>query len=80
MPYALINTSGDKDYHKAVVEWLETIDEMKVRGVVLVAVCDEGPCVSWDCTPMDMAAAASFVQAQSVLNYMNGVDEDEDSD
>lgn len=78
MAYALVNTSGDKDYHKAVVQFLENIERAPVRGVVMIAVCDDGPRLSWDCTPMDMALAASVVQAQATLNYMDlEADEDE---
>lgn len=79
MAYALVNTSGDKDYHKAVVRFLESIENAPVRGVVMVAITDGGPYLSWDCTPADMAVAASMVQAQAILNYMGGM-EDEDCD
>lgn len=80
MAYALVNTAGERDYHGTVVEFLEAIEAERVRGVVMVAITDNGPYLSWNCTPLDMAAAASVVQAQSVLNYMDlEADEDEDS-
>lgn len=79
MPYALINTSGERDYHAAVVKFLEEIEHDKVSGVVMVAITDAGPYISWDCNNIDFAAAANVVQAQSVKNYMGGMD-DEDCD
>lgn len=77
--YALVNTSGDRKYHEVVLRFLEEIEHDEVRGVVMVAITDAGPYLSWDCTPIDFAAAANVVQAQSVLNYMGGMD-DEDCD
>lgn len=73
MPYALINSSGDKEYHDVVLRFLENIEDENVRGVVLVAMCDDGPHMSWDCTRTDMAVAASMVQAQATLNYQRGM-------
>lgn len=78
MAYALLNTSEEKDYHKAVLSFLEEIEHDDVRGVVMVAITEAGPYLSWDCNNLDFAAAANVVQAQSVLNYMGGMD-DEDS-
>ena len=81
MAYALVNTSGERDYHKSVIQFLESIENAPVRGVVMVAIADDGPCMAWDCTPLDFAAAASVVQAQSVVNYIDlEADEDEDCD
>lgn len=80
MAYALVNTTGDKGHHEVVLKFLEEIEHDDVRGVVLVAITDAGPYLSWDCSPLDFAAAANVVQAQSVLNYMElEADEDEDS-
>lgn len=76
MPYALINTSGDRDYHGTLVEFLEAIEEEDVHGVVMVAITGSGPYVSWNCSPLDMAAAASVLQAQSVKNYMEGCEDE----
>lgn len=79
MAYALVNTAGERDYHGTVVEFLEAIESESVRGVVMVAITDNGPYQSWNCTPLDFAAAAAVVQAQSVLNYMD-LEDDEDDD
>ena len=76
--YALLNTSGDREYHKSVLQFLEDIEDVAVRGVVMVAITDEGPFMSWDCTPIDMAAAASVVQSQATLNYMEGMNDEDD--
>ena len=78
MPYALISGSGEKDYHETVVRFLENIEDTKVRGVVMVAITEDGPYLSWNCSPIDMAAAASVVQAQSTLNYSELEDEPDD--
>ena len=78
MSYALLNDTGNKDYHKAVVQFLENIEHDEVRGVVLVAITEAGPYLSWDCNNIDFAAAASVVQAQSTMNYMGGMETDED--
>lgn len=78
MAYALINSTGPKDYHKAVLQFLEEIENDNVRGVVMVAISDDGPYLSWDCNNVDFAAAASLVQAQSTLNYMEGMDHEDD--
>ena len=68
MPYALLNTAGDRDYHGTVIEFLEAIESERVHGVVMVAITDDGPFLSWNATPLDFAAAASMVQAQAVIN------------
>ena len=78
MAYALVNNSGDKDYHSAVVQFLEEIEHDDVRAVAMVAITDAGPYLSWLSTPVDFAAMASMMQAQATLNYMEGADEDED--
>lgn len=81
MAYALVNNTGDRDYHGTVVEFLENIADERVRGVVMVAITDSGPFLGWNCTALDMAAAASVVQAQSTLNYMElEAEDDEDCD
>lgn len=80
MAYAIVNTSGDRDYHNAVVQFLEAIEEDTVHGVAMVAICDSGPYLSWLSTPTDFAAMASVMQSQATLNFMDGADEDEDFD
>lgn len=83
MAYALINSSGDRDYHECVLRFLEEIEPEKVRGVVMVAITEAGPYLSWDCNNVDFAAAASMVQAQATVNYQIGIleeDDDEDCD
>lgn len=79
MAYALLSSSGDKDYHESVVRFLEDIENVTVRGVVMVAITDDGPYLSWNCTPVDFAAAASMVQAQATVNYMD-LEDDGDVD
>lgn len=78
MPYALVNTTGDKDYHKAVIQFLEDIEHTHVSGVVMVAITDDGPYLSWDCSPIEMAAVASLVQSQATLNFQDGMYDDEE--
>lgn len=81
MPYALVNTSGDKEYHKSVLQFLEDIENVGVKGVVMVAITDEGPFLSWCSTPLDFATAASVVQAQATQFYLDGgMVDDEDCD
>lgn len=79
MAYALLNTSGDKDYHAAVVRFLEDIDEEEVDGVVLIALTKKGPFLNWLATQRDLGAAAAALQAQFTLNYTRSED-DEDCD
>lgn len=80
MAYALINSSGERDYHAAVLKFLDNIESDNVCAVAMVAITDNGPYLSWLATPIDFAAMASMMQAQSTLNYMEGEDDDEDCD
>ena len=81
MPYALMNSSGDKDYHSAIIRFLEDIEEEDVSGVVCVAITKSGPFLSWCASPIDIATAASVLQAQATEFYLNGgMCEDEDVD
>ena len=78
MAYALINSSGERDYHDAVLRFLESIEDAEVHGVVMVAVCSDGPYLSWAATPMELAVAASVLQAQVVKDYIELEDDGDD--
>lgn len=79
MPYALLNTSGDKDYHTAVVRFLEDIEDEEVDAVVLIGMTKKGPFLHWLASQRDLGAAAAALQAQFTLNYTRSED-DEDCD
>ena len=80
MAYALVNTSGDRNYHGTVTRFLEDIEHEKVEGVVLVAITKRGPFVSWNCSPMHMAASAAILQAQTNQFYQEAMHDEEDCD
>ena len=80
MAYALLHSGDSRDYHKTVVEFLETLEDYDVNGVVLIADTTDGPTISWNCSLKEIGAAAAALQATFTDKLLNGDDEDEDFD
>ena len=69
MSYALLSTTGDKDYHGTVIGFLEDLEDYEVDGVVMVAITKDGPILHWNATNRDFHAAASAVQSQATILF-----------
>lgn len=86
MAYALVNTSGDKDYHAMVVQFLESLEDRQVKSLALVALCDDGHSVKWGGSDalalkrmagvLDLAAVRQMIAE----DFPNGGEENEDCD
>lgn len=86
MAYALVNTTGDKDYHETVVRLLESLEDRRVKSLAIVAICDDGHSVNWyNSGAMDLKRMAGVLDLAAVRqmiaeDFSDGGDDIEDSD
>lgn len=78
MSYALVNTSGNREYHETVLRFLDEVADRDVTAMALVALCDDGHQVNYyNSDELDLKRMAGILDL-TAIRLMGGMDDDDE--